>query len=208
MNSTLKHKLILATKQKIAGSQRKLAWFSRQKNGLYFETPGFFMGSHTSYHKDGNVFRTSPLTQNKPFLSERRIPLDDFQGWYQLGKGMIRKQALSKNPELKARDLRGKITIREVDIDAYPSETLNLFFELLEPNKLELIHGASLDPPPDADVIIFDIFDPWIITTILGHDHNLLIRPKDDGVILSYFNDRFTANKPREKYLIEAYKID
>lgn len=208
MNSPMKKKLILATKQKISDSQRKLAWFSRQKNGLYFEVAGFFMGSHTSYHKDGNVFRTSPLTQKKAVLSQRHIPLADFKGWYQLGKGMIRKQALSKNPEVKARDLKGKTTIQEINIDDYPSETLNLFVEMIEPGRLELINNPSLAPPSDAGVYILKAFDPWIIVTILGHDHNLLIRPKEDGVMLSHFNERFTANKPGEKYLLEAYKMD
>ncbi|MEA1946313.1 MAG: hypothetical protein U9N83_03300 [Thermodesulfobacteriota bacterium] len=120
---------------------------------------------------------------------------------------MIRKEALSKSPELKERDQKDKISLHEIDIDAYPSDTLNLFIELLQPNKQELIHGASLDPPHDADVIIFDTFDPWIVATILGHDHNLLIRPKHDGVILSHFNDRYTANKPGQTYFLEAYKM-
>lgn len=52
-------RLIIATRQQIDGARRKLAWFSRTATDLYFEVGGAFIESHTSYHKDGRIFRTS-----------------------------------------------------------------------------------------------------------------------------------------------------
>lgn len=81
----------LSTKEEYDGQKRKLAWFTREGKGLYFEIGSFFLGSHTSYHVDGNVFRTSPATSSRPRFQGLYTPLDKFCGWVQLGISMVAK---------------------------------------------------------------------------------------------------------------------
>lgn len=203
-----KSRVIFATQQEYAGCQRKLAWFSKHGNDLYFEIAGFFVGSHTSYHRDGNIFRTSPATENQPQFIGKNLPLKDFTGWYQLGAGMVQKVALSKNPCLKSRDRKDTTVLKEIDLGQFPSSTLNLVVELLHPDSRDLLNSESVRPPLDAHLIVVDAVMPWIILTILGHDHNLLIRPKDKGFVVSHFNSRYSANQPGWQYAFEAYKLD
>ena len=70
----------LVTREEIEGAKRKLAWFAKTSRGLYFEVGGFFRGSHTSYHVDGNVFRTNPATQGQPRFQGTYLPLEEFRG--------------------------------------------------------------------------------------------------------------------------------
>lgn len=201
-------RLIISTRQKIDGVRRKLGWFSRTATDLYFEVGGIFLGSHTSYHKDGNIFRTSPATGNRPSLEKRHLPLADFHGFHQLGLSMLRKSALSTEPPVKSRDQKGHSHLQEINLDAFPSEALNFVVELIEPDCEELLHLPELQPPPDAHVVVLRTFQPWVIFTTLGHDHNLLVRPAPAGFIASHFNSRFSANRPGQQYRYEAYKND
>lgn len=199
-------RIVLATKQQIDGATRKLGWFSRSITDLYFEVGGFFLGSHTSYHKDGNIFRTSPATDNRPSLEKQHLPLADFQGWHQLGIFMLQKSVLPTQPPLKSRDQKGRSQVHEIDIDAYPSETLNFVVELIDPDSQELLLIEQLQPPSDAQVEVFRVFQPWLVLTTMGHDDNLLVRPSHDGFILSHFNNRYSASRPGQQYRYEAYK--
>lgn len=200
-------RIIIATRQKIAGSQRKLAWFSFHGNDLYFEIAGMHEGSHSSYHKDGKLFRTSPATGNKAKLFGNHRPISHFKGYYNLGMGMVLKSALSNNPELKHKDSSNQIY--DVDIDQFPSDTLNIAAELLEPDMIDLISCESMQPPKDAYIIEVKNTCPWLLVTLLGHDHNLLIAPYDGefkGVTLRHFNSRYSASPPGRKISWEAYK--
>ncbi|OHB55784.1 MAG: hypothetical protein A2173_05840 [Planctomycetes bacterium RBG_13_44_8b] len=207
MNSD--QKIIITTKQEINGFQRKLAWFSFHKNGLYFEIAGMLDGSHTSYHSDGNLFRTSPATKNRAAPMARLFPLAQFREWHNLGLGMILKSSLNKNPELKNKDR--KYQVYEVNVDQFPNNALNLIVELIEPNRLDLFNSEEMCPPQDACIIEIKTLRPWIIVTILGHEHNLLICPYDgefQGMKLRHFNKRYSANRIGDTYSFEAYKID
>ena len=204
----MKARLVLATKQEVEGTRRKLGWFSRTPTDLYFDVGGLFLGSHMSYHKDGNIFRTSPATGNRASFEMNHLPLADFEGWHQLGVSMIQKYAIASQPHLKPRDEKGRSRIYEVDLNAYPSDTLNLILELLHPDSEHLLDIKDLQPPPDADLAVLRDFMPWVVLTILGHNHNLLVRPADDGFVVSHYNERYSANRPGQKYRYEAYKND
>jgi hypothetical protein len=91
-------RVTLCTEESINEARRKLAWFVLQGKGLYFDAGGLLSGSHTSYHVDGNVFRTSPATEHRPRLQGAEVPLADFRGWHQLGFAMIAKSMLARNP--------------------------------------------------------------------------------------------------------------
>ena len=201
----LKKRVYLVTKEEYEGCQRQLAWFARHKKGLYFDVFGFFMGSHTSYHRDGKIFRTSPTTNYHATYLGKYLPLDDFKGWYQLGTSMVRKSELLKKPCLKGHDRNKALTLQEVDLEAYPSETINIVMEFLEPSKRELITSKDVAPPPNATMFVIDSIQPWIVLTILGHEHNLLIKPREDGFIVRHFNTRYSTNLPGVKYRYEAY---
>ena len=77
------------TKEQYGGFQRKLAWFDHRPNGLYFDVGGLIFGTHTSYHRNGNVFRTSPATENKAKFEAKHVELENFRGWHQFGVAMI-----------------------------------------------------------------------------------------------------------------------
>ena len=160
-----------------------------------------------SYHRDGKIFRTSPATiyQAKKEYLGKYLPLDNFKGWYQLGTSMIAKSELLKNPCLKERDRKKALTLQEVDLKAYPSEIINIVVEFLEPSKRELLTSEDVAPPPDATMLVIDSIQPWIVLTILGHEHNLLIKPSEDGFTVSHFNTRYSTNLPGVQYKYEAY---
>ncbi len=209
--SSSAQKIIVATKQKINSFQRKLAWFEFRNNNLYFEIAGILEGSHNSYHKDGNIFRTRPATNNKPKPIKAHLPLEQFKGWYPLGPGMILKSSLNSSPKLKNRD--SKHLVYEIDINQFPSEALNLVVDILEPNRDDLLACDTMSPPHNAHIIKITTSKPWLIITILGHDHNLLISPYDNGqsqgVTCRHINDRYSANRPGGGCVsYEAYKID
>lgn len=201
-------RVIFATQKKYSGCQKKLAWFSKHGNDLYFDVGGFFMGSHTSYHRDGNIFRTSPATKNQPRFIGNHLPLKNFEGWYQLGATMVQKSALSKNPNLKSRDRKSQTILKELDLGQFPSNTINLVVELLHPTFQDVLNSESIRPPSDAVLVVVDDITPWIILTILGHDHNLLIKPKKKAFEVSHFNSRYSLNKLGQKYYFEAYQPD
>lgn len=193
---------ILATKQYMGGAQRKLAWFKRHPNGLYFEVGGLFQGSHTSYHLDGNIFRTSPATEGRARPQGKRVPLDGFRGWYQLGFSMIAKSRVISNPPVKSRDKKSNIQLQEVDLDLFPSDTLNLFVDLVSIDQARYL--AS--PPENAVVMELQFGDLQVLLTVLGHDDNLLVRPTQSGVTVTHFNERYSANQPGRTYTVEAYR--
>jgi len=202
-------KFILATKQEISGNRRKLAWFSIQKRDLYFEMAGFHEGSHSSYHKDGSIWRTSPATNKKAKYVKHHYPLNRFHGWFKLGMGMLLKAALPHDPELKARDKKHQIQL--VDIDCFPSEALNIVVDLIETKRRDLLQTEDMQPQPDAQIFEFIANNLSILVTILGHEHNLLISPYDGdfkGVTCRHFNKRYTASPKGEQIAFEAYKND
>ncbi len=207
--TSYKQKFIIATKQEIRGFYRKLAWFSLHSRDLYFEMAGMLEGSHTSYHQDGRLWRTSPATNKRARFIKEHCPLEQFQGWYQLGLGMVLKSSLHNSPELKSKDRKHQVY--QVDIDQFPSDALNLVAELLDPQKSSLLDEEEMHPPADAQVIKIVSSNPWIIVTILGHDHNLLVAPYDGdfkGVRCRHINKRYSASLPGSRYSFEAYKLD
>jgi hypothetical protein len=207
MTSSSAQRIVIATRQTIDGVQRKLAWFSVHPNDLYCEITVMPEGSHNSYHKDGNMFRTSPATDQRATLMSTRLPWSQFKGWCKLGLGVVLKSSLAENPPLRSRDRKG--FIHEVDIDVFPSNALNLMAELADSAGRSYLSSPEMCPPPDAQVIELPIPPFWIIVTILGHTHNLLISPYDgqfQGVTCRHFNNRYSANPAGSSCYLEAYK--
>jgi len=201
----LKKEVYLVTKREYGGYQRKLAWFKRHKKDIYFNVFGFFRGSHTSYHERGGIFRTSPAFNYKAEKVGKYLPLNNFKGWHQVGTSMILKSELLKSPVLAKRDRKKALTLKEIDLEVYPSEVINIVLEFLEPGKLELLESADVAPSLDATVIVIDTVQPWIVLTVLGHKHNLLIEPMEDGFTVHHFNTRYSTNLPGVQYQYEVY---
>lgn len=205
MGST-KNKFIVATQREVNGFQRKLAWFQIQKQDIYFEIAGVLDGSHSSYHRDGSIWRTSPATNNRAKFVKYHYPLKHFHGWLSLGMGMLLKTACSNEPVLKNKDRKHQITF--VDIDSFPSIALNIFVDLVETSHKSLLECEDMQPPPDAQLIEFQSNRLTIIVTLLGHDHNLIVCPYDGefkGVTCKHYNRRYTASPPGGKIEYEAY---
>jgi len=148
------------------------------------------------------MWRTSPVLGKEKI--GHFLPLDAFKGWYQIGTNMIQKRLLEKNPCLSKTKCNKALAVREVDMEAFPSETINLVIELIESDWLESIPD-SLKPPPGAELLIFRSIVPNVVLTVLGHHNNLLIRPAEDGFHVSHYNNRYSANLKGLKYKYEVY---
>jgi hypothetical protein len=135
-------RISFVTEEPFGGQQRKIAWFALQPKGLYYDVGGLFWGSHTSYHVDGNVFRTSPATGGRPRFHGRQVPLAAFTGWHQLGVAMLQRQLLAMNPALKTRDRKAGNVIREVPLAGFDTETPNLVLELVH-DELPVVVGVA-----------------------------------------------------------------
>jgi len=162
------------------------------------------MGSHTSYHKDGNIFRTSPMIKPKTRRIGKCLPLNDFATWYQFGTSMILKESITEYPCLKDRNLRDSLRIIEVNLNDYPSKVLNILVELINPKMKDLLKFENLSPPTDAKTYVIEEVQPFIVITILGHDHNLLIKPQIGGFTVSHYNSRFSTNRKDVDYTYEV----
>lgn len=195
----------LATREDIGGAQRKLAWFALQGRGLYFEVGSPLFGSHTSYHVDGNVFRTSPATQGRPRFQGRQIPLNEFRGWHQFGIAMVTKARIAENPPLKVKDRRPGNLIVEAPLNDLPSDTLNLVIELLHADSRHLVARSGLVPPVGGLAYSLLLGDLCVELTLIGRAEHLLVRPLPNGFSVSHFNSRFSANAPGVQYSWEAY---
>lgn len=195
-------KRILVVTKKNKECQRKLAWFSKHRWGIYFQVFAFLLGSHTSYHVNGSIWRTSPAIKKNRI--GQYLPLDVFKGWFQLGTSMIKKKLLEGNPCLKERERRKALTVQEVDLEVFPSEIINMVVEFIEPTYLESI-SKKLKPPKDAKTLIISSIKPHIVLTILGHAHNLLIKPNEEGFVVSHYNNRYSTNIKGIQYRYEAY---
>lgn len=198
----------LATQEELAGRRRKLAWFSRHKRGLYFEVGGLLYGSHTSYHEDGNVFRTSPATGARPRFQGTYVGLKDFRGWHQFGIVMIQKDRLAANPPVKGRDRKEGNVFAEVSIQPFPAETLNMVVELLHGERREWLSRPAVQPPEGATLKVLELGELLVVLTLLGDDSNLLVRPIPNGFSVSHKNSRYSANAPGVRYTWEAYGGD
>ncbi len=196
----------IATHESFDGSQRKLAWFVRNDRGLYFEIGAFFLGSHTSYHVDGNLFRTSPATGLRPRFQGLHVPLGQFHGWAGLGFSMVTKEQLARNPPVKPRDRRPGNIFATVSLAGMPAEAINLVVEVLHRDRQQLLETAGVQPPEYAILQCIELGDLIVVITVLGHDSNLLIRPTTDGFQASHYNDRYSANRPGMTYNVEAYR--
>ncbi len=198
-------RITLSTAESVNGARRKLAWFVLQGNGLYFDAGGLLKGSHTSYHVDGNVFRTSPATEHRPRFQGTQVPLAQFRGWHQLGFVMLGKSMLARNPVLKSRDERSPNQVIAVPIEGLPSDTLNIVLELVHAESRWLEEAAEFRVPDGALQRRAEIGALEILITLLGHESNLLIRPTQDGFIVAHRNERFSTNRKGVKYVAEAY---
>lgn len=197
---------VIATHETIGGLSRKLAWFALQGKGLYFDIIASLCGSHTSYHVDGNVFRTSPATDLRPRFQGKYLPLDQFRGWHQLGLGMVSKNQLATSPPLNTKDQKPCNTVEMIPIDSLPAGSINLVVELLHRDLRHLLHRPEIQPPEHAILKYIKFDDLLIVVTVLGHESNLLIRPFDNGVQVIHYNDRYSANRPGATYSFEAYR--
>lgn len=200
-------KIIIATEQVISGCKRKLAWFKIHKRDLYFEMAAIMDGSHSSYHKDGSIWRTSPATNKKPKLVKRHYPLNNLRGWFPLGIGMLLKTSLPNNPKLKDSDKKHDLKL--VDIDLFPSDSLNIVVDIVDISQKNILNTLDMLPPKDALLLEFTANTYIINVTLLGHDHNLLVCPYDvefKGVTCRHFNKRYSASPPGGVVEFEAYK--
>ena len=195
-------KLYIITKDKYSGHKRIIGFFRFQNNDLYYDF-GSLKGSHNSYHKDGSQWRTSLATYEKPTKEGEHFPLSDFSGLFNLGTACISKNIIPKLSKVKAKHLN--CTSIEIDLNAFPSENINIVAELIEPNYVIPLPEKEQCTPPDALTHTYKESKPWLNLTILGHEHNLLAIPNETSTVVNHYNERFTLNKEGHNYSSENY---
>lgn len=129
--------------------------------------------------------------------------MSNFSGLFNLGTACISKNIIPKLSKVKAKHL--KCTTYEIDINSFPSEHINIVAELIEPDYVIPLPEEEKCQPPDAVTYIYTENKPWLILTILGHDHNLLAIPNETGTVVNHFNERFSLNKKEHSYSSENY---
>jgi len=196
-------KIYIITKDKYLGHQRTLGFFMFLNNDLYYDF-GLIKGNHDSYHKDGSQWRTSLATGNKAIKEGEHYPLASFKGHYHLGTAYFSKRIIPKLPKVKKKYFN-KYEAYEVDLASFPSEHINIVSELIEPEYEIPLPEKEKCLPPGAVSTTFKTKSTWIILTVLGHDHNLLMFPDEKVTHVNHFNERFTANKKGAKMKMENY---
>lgn len=195
----------LATHEKIDGCQRKLAWLSRTANGISYELGRFFMGSHTTYHVDGKVFRTSPATGGRPKPAGQYLPLTVFSGWYQLGVSMIEVDGIGNNSCLKGRDKQTGNIVDFLPVTSADGPIVNLVLEFIEASQLDWLSEPSVAPPPNSIEYRMDFQSVIAIITAITNQKELLVWPQADGFGVAHRNSRFSLNQNGVQYSFEAY---
>lgn len=192
----------LVTKEKYGGFQRKIAWFNRLENGIYFDFPFLPTGSHISFHKNGTIWNTRYSTGMKAEQTGCSISLDDKSVWVQLGISVVRKSVIDNFPILKNRDKREN-KIYELDLTKFPSDTLNFVVECIHPEILVNI-PSEMNPPEKSEIIIINDWEPYVVITILGHENNQLIQIMNGTIRVRHINERYSASRKGVTYNWEA----
>ena len=194
----------ISTQEEYGGCQRKLVWFSRHANGIYFEAANLTRGVHTSLHKDGRVWRTSPATGGRARFKGYQVPVAQLQGWIQMGTSMMSKGAVISNPCVKAKDIKPGNQLIPIPFEAFPSEVINIVIEFADPSSVGRLADPEFMPPPGAIVEVIDLDGISAVVTLIGHDNQLLIKPIPDGFEARHYNFRYSVNRPGEVYDVEA----
>ena len=118
----------------------------------------------------------------------------------------FRKEVFYKFPRLKSSEKK-KYRLYEVDFTQFPSEVLNFVVECIHPNVLETI-PIEMNPPDDARLVTIDDWEPYVVITILGHNHNQLIQFENGKIKVHHFNDRYSANRQGTTYKWEAIGVE
>lgn len=112
------------------------------------------------------------------------------------------------NPLLKAKDTRPGNVVAEVPVLSLPSATLNIVLELVHKDYQHFLGRADLQPPDAALEYRLPLDRLIVVATVLGHESNLIVRPIADGISVSHFNNRVTANAADVTYTAEVYRYN
>ncbi len=199
----MNQKIYIVTTEKYLGRKRTLGFVRFQNDDLYYDF-GSLKGSHNSYHRDGSEWRTSLATGGKAQKQGAHVPLKNLKGIHNLGIVMFSKSLIPKLPATKDKYFRTGL-LYEVDVESFPCEQFNLVVELMETGFEIEATNTEMAYPPDAIIKEFKETKPWLILTVLGHQHNLLVSATDKQTTVNHFNTRFTANANGLGYSSELY---
>jgi hypothetical protein len=161
-------------------TQRKVLWIDAKENGVYLGFCEQGQDSHTSYHRDGNVFSTI----NGKLVGRARFQrLDDF-------KNAQSVSSFGFPPDL--RGFRGvDYVLKEVDavvyLDVRPFQKergfINCLVYLLEPQRFDLLKNLA-KLPGLKQIQIFTNYQPWIVVSILCIRQGNSSQHGDVGVVI------------------------
>jgi hypothetical protein len=119
---------------------------------------------------------------------------------------MVSKHQLARNPPLREKHRKPGNILSTISVDPLPAKVINLVVELIHRDQRQLMEIPGVQPPEYAILQCVELGDLLVVITVLGHDSNLLVRPTENGIQVSHYNDRYSASRPGVTYSFEAYR--
>jgi len=146
-------------------SQRRVIWVSIKKNGIY----SFFTfggnGNHSSYHKDGSLWRTFNGIRQRIAQFQ---PLNSFKGSHQLSS-MAFTTEMSGSPAAPPYVMKKLDSAVYIDVRPYVKKKLDIGVNLtlLEPERYSSLQGIKSFA---REIHLYPCFNPWLVITIYESD--------------------------------------
>jgi hypothetical protein len=144
-------------------TQRKILWIDAKQNGVYLGFCHQGRDTHTSYHRDGNVFST---INGKPDRMVQRQPLATFKNTQPLasfGFDSDIRTSVGVHYDLKQVDALVYLDMRPLQ---KKRGYVNCVVDLLEPERFDLLNDLA-KLPGLKQIQIFTDYRPWIVVSIL-----------------------------------------
>jgi hypothetical protein len=140
--------------------QKRIVWINITQNGIYYSFVQDGVDTHSSYHRDGNVFKTVNGVIKKIATFE---PLDAIKGTAQIASfGFTTNLSKLPFPEYKMQKKLHNIIF--VDVRTYKHrDDVGFNITLLEPRRYDLLVGIE---NIRSEIHLYTRFTPWLLLTI------------------------------------------
>jgi len=147
--------------------QQKLLWIVANKNGVYAGFSREGESSHLSYHRDGNMFATTP---GKAIKVRHGQSLDEFRNMEEISSFAFTTNLSQFRGDFARYELKEVDAIVYLDMQSIRKkhDFVSCLVELLEPQRLDLLKVFTEFSTGLKQIQIFTDYQPWIAILILG----------------------------------------
>lgn len=146
---------------------KKVAWFHKNKAGLYTGTFNMGVQHHMSYHTDGKKHQIFG-TKRTPWEFGQR--LDRFLGWEILFFSTLNKSSIPGEPYEKKKKIDKVVSF---NIHEYPHKEINMIWTLFEDGKKDLLKNVT-SSWPRGTTFLFDQINPWLVIHLVEDEKPLM----------------------------------